>query len=65
MGKLSEFLRVQGIQLIEPILGGKRLDFHRIYSSVVANGGYEKVTADKHWFVHFLSSIQAQNRGAL
>lgn len=46
---LTAFLAKQGIALQEPVLGGKRLDLHKIYQYVVDHGGFEKVTQDKGW----------------
>ncbi|OZJ06843.1 hypothetical protein BZG36_00181 [Bifiguratus adelaidae] len=50
MANLREFHARHGTTLQpEPVLGGKRLDLLLIWKTVMAAGGYEKVTANRGW----------------
>ncbi|ORZ00889.1 ARID DNA-binding domain-containing protein [Syncephalastrum racemosum] len=48
--QLNDFHVLKGTTLqAEPILGGKRLDLYRLFKFVVAAGGFEEVTRNRHW----------------
>ncbi|ORY06809.1 hypothetical protein K493DRAFT_332956 [Basidiobolus meristosporus CBS 931.73] len=50
IAKLEKFHKQRGTLLQrEPVLGSRKLDLLEIYKSVVARGGYDKVTAEKGW----------------
>ena len=54
--KLNQVAAAHGIQVLDQILGGLKLDYYLIYNAVTSLGGYflliysyEKTTADKQW----------------
>ncbi|PKY43897.1 hypothetical protein RhiirA4_341432 [Rhizophagus irregularis] len=50
MKSLEDFHKSHGTTLQrEPVLGSKKLDLYKIYRMVIANGGCEKICAEKAW----------------
>ncbi|KAK9679655.1 Chromatin structure-remodeling complex protein rsc9, variant 2 [Basidiobolus ranarum] len=50
ISKLEKFHKQRGTLLQkEPVLGSRKLDLCEIYKSVLARGGYDKVTSEKGW----------------
>ncbi|KAI8984217.1 ARID DNA-binding domain-containing protein [Mycotypha africana] len=48
--KLNEFHRSKGTTLLsEPVLGGKKIDLHKLYNVVIAAGGFNEVTKKRSW----------------
>ncbi|KAI9281905.1 hypothetical protein BY458DRAFT_498390 [Sporodiniella umbellata] len=47
---LGEFHNKKGTTLLaEPVLGGKKIDLHKLYKEVIAAGGFEQVTKKRTW----------------
>ncbi|KAI7902129.1 ARID DNA-binding domain-containing protein [Cokeromyces recurvatus] len=35
--------------LVEPVLGGKKIDLYKLYQEVIAAGGFDQVTKKRSW----------------
>ncbi|KAG1462040.1 hypothetical protein G6F46_004549 [Rhizopus delemar] len=47
---LKTFHNKKGTTLLaEPVLGGKKIDLHKLYKEVIASGGFEQVTKKRTW----------------
>ncbi|KAI8975956.1 hypothetical protein BDB01DRAFT_804790 [Pilobolus umbonatus] len=50
MNKLKQFHDSKGTTvLLEPVVGGKKIDLYQFYKAVMIAGGYEKVTKKRKW----------------
>lgn len=50
LSHLKTFHSKKGTTLLaEPVLGGKKIDLHKLYKEVIAAGGFEQVTKKRTW----------------
>ncbi|ORE22201.1 ARID-like protein [Rhizopus microsporus] len=48
--QLKAFHARKGTTLLsEPVLGGKKIDLHKLFKDVIAAGGFEQVTKKRSW----------------
>lgn len=49
METLEKLHSAMGTKFMVPIIGGKELDLHRLFTEVTSRGGFEKVVGEKRW----------------